>query len=218
MSKSEETRERLSETAVRLLRTRGFSGTTMRLLAEEAGVSVGNAYYYFPSKDDLVQELYLHIQIEHRAALGTFLDEEPRFQERLAGVLHRGFEIAAKYHAFGAEFIGSALPPDSATSPFGPDAGAARDMAVDLFRTVVAGSDLKAPADLRAELPELLWFMFMAAIMFWVFDRSEDQRRTHELIDKLVPMTTRLIGLSRLPLIKGQVDDMLEIFRMVQGL
>ena len=34
----------------------GYDGTTMRGIAQAAGVSVGNAYYYFDSKEHLIQE------------------------------------------------------------------------------------------------------------------------------------------------------------------
>jgi len=52
------TRDAIVEAALELFRERGFEGTTMRAVAERAGVSVGNAYYYFSSKDELVQGFY----------------------------------------------------------------------------------------------------------------------------------------------------------------
>ena len=61
-TKSEATREVLVETALRLFRERGYEKTTMRLIATEAGVSQGNAYYYFDGKDAFVQELYARLQ------------------------------------------------------------------------------------------------------------------------------------------------------------
>lgn len=45
--KSEQTRALILETAMRLFQERGYDKTTMRAIAQEAGVSVGNAYYYF---------------------------------------------------------------------------------------------------------------------------------------------------------------------------
>ena len=66
-SRGIETREKLVETALRLFRDEGFAATTMRKIANEAEVSLGNAYYYFASKDELVHELYLVIQRDHRA-------------------------------------------------------------------------------------------------------------------------------------------------------
>ncbi|WAP51748.1 TetR family transcriptional regulator [Arthrobacter sp. ATA002] len=65
--KSEQTRRQLIESALSLFRTQGYAKTTMRSIAEAAGVSVGNAYYYFRSKDELVAELYRSLEDEHRS-------------------------------------------------------------------------------------------------------------------------------------------------------
>src|SRR5882724_3131030 len=60
--KSEQTRTLILETALRLFRERGYDRTTMRAIADEAGVSVGNAYYYFSSKEHLIQGFYDRMQ------------------------------------------------------------------------------------------------------------------------------------------------------------
>lgn len=44
---------RIREAAARLFARRGFHGTGMRHIAEEAGVSIGALYHYFPSKEDV---------------------------------------------------------------------------------------------------------------------------------------------------------------------
>ena len=66
--RGEQTRQLIRDTAMRLFRERGYAQTTMRAIAQEAGVAVGNAYYYFGSKDHLIQEFYAQSQVEHRAA------------------------------------------------------------------------------------------------------------------------------------------------------
>lgn len=71
--KSEQTRTLILETALRLFRERGYDKTTMRAIAQEAGVSVGNAYYYFSSKEHLVQGFYDRIAEEHQAAVEPIL-------------------------------------------------------------------------------------------------------------------------------------------------
>jgi AcrR family transcriptional regulator len=49
-TKGEQTRELILSTALRLFAEQGYGKTTMRAIATEAGVSVGNAYYYFGSR------------------------------------------------------------------------------------------------------------------------------------------------------------------------
>jgi len=48
--KGEQTRALILNTALDLLRERGYERTTMRAIANQAGVSLGNAYHYFGSK------------------------------------------------------------------------------------------------------------------------------------------------------------------------
>jgi AcrR family transcriptional regulator len=53
-----------------MLEERGYEQTTMRAIAEKAGVSLGNAYHYFGSKDHLIQEFYHRTHEDHlRASL-----------------------------------------------------------------------------------------------------------------------------------------------------
>ncbi len=66
--KAEQTRARIVEAALELFRAKGYEATTMRAIADHAGVSTGNAYYYFKSKDLLLEAFYNQIHIEHAAA------------------------------------------------------------------------------------------------------------------------------------------------------
>lgn len=45
--------ERIVQAAVKLFASKGFHGTSMRALAEKAGVSIGAIYHHFASKDDV---------------------------------------------------------------------------------------------------------------------------------------------------------------------
>ena len=65
---SDDTKALVRATALRLFRERGYAATTMRAIAQEAGVATGNAYYHFASKDHLVQELYLDVTREQATA------------------------------------------------------------------------------------------------------------------------------------------------------
>lgn len=53
-----QTRDRLARAALELFTTRGFHGTTTPLIAARAGVAEGTIYRHFPSKDDLLNEVF----------------------------------------------------------------------------------------------------------------------------------------------------------------
>lgn len=84
-AKSEQTRTLILETALRLFAERGYDKTTMRAIAQEAGVSTGNAYYYFSSKEHLVQGFYDRIAGEHAAAVRPVLTDEAELADRIRG-------------------------------------------------------------------------------------------------------------------------------------
>ncbi|MDP3152109.1 MAG: helix-turn-helix domain-containing protein [Archangium sp.] len=53
----EATRQTLLEAAVRLFARQGYSATSIRALASEAGVALGLLYHYFPSKEAVLEAL-----------------------------------------------------------------------------------------------------------------------------------------------------------------
>jgi AcrR family transcriptional regulator len=215
--KAEQTRRAISDAAMRLFREGGYDATTMRAIASEAGVSLGSAYYYYSSKEHLIQEFYAQLQVSHAAASADLLAHESAFAARLLGVLTEWVNAAAPYHEFAGKFFKNAAEPSSALSPFSPESTEAREASVALYRTVVAGSDLKLAPALREEMPELLWLMQMGIVLFWVHDTSPDQARTRTLIRAVVPMVDQLARLTRLPLVRGLANDVVALVRTLRG-
>jgi hypothetical protein len=65
--------------------------------------------------------------------------------------------------------------------------------------------------ELRPELPELLWLYEMGVVLFWVHDRSAGCRRTRMLVDRTVPLLDRVIGLSRLRLLRPVTREIVQL-------
>jgi len=215
-AKGEQTRELILSTALRLFREQGYGKTTMRAIANEAGVSVGNAYYYYGSKDHLMQAYYDLLQDQHREVVEPILAAEKAFVPRLAGVLRAWLDVAAPYHEFAGTFFKTAADPRSPLSPFSDESRPARDASIDVFRRVIDGSDLKLPGDLKSELPELLWLLQMGVVLFWVHDQTDDVRRTRVLVDRAVPLVDRLLRLTRIPGVRGVTNDVVALIRSIR--
>lgn len=209
--KAEQTRTTIVAAAMRLFRTAGYDKATMRAIAAEAGVSVGNAYYYFGSKEHLVQAFYDQLQEEHAVAAVEVLATERSFAARLSGVLLAWLDVAEPHHAFAGQFFKNAADPTSPLSPFSEESAPARDASVAIFADLLAGSDAKVTPALRGELPELLWLLHMGLVLFWVYDASPGQARTRTLVRGVVPIVDKLVRLSRLPVVRGVVDDVVAL-------
>src|SRR5579859_2112263 len=138
-TKGEQTRAAILEVALRMFREQGYEATTMRAIAKEAGVATGNAYYYFDSKEELIQEYYARNQAEHAAACRAMLDTETRLGPRLRGVLRALIDVQAPYHAFAAKLYKHAAEPASPLSPFSKESSPTRNAAIDLYTEVIAG-------------------------------------------------------------------------------
>jgi AcrR family transcriptional regulator len=215
--RGERTQQVIVDTALRLFRERGYEDTTMRAVAKEAGVSVGNAYYYFASKEHLVQEFYLRLQTEHSAASQGVLAQESEFGPRLSGVLHAWLDVAGPYHSFAAQFFKIAAEPTSPLSPFSAESSPSRDAAIELMQQVLDGSTAKLDPDLRADLPELLWLLTLGIVLYWVHDQTAEQVNSRLLIDRAVPLVDRLVSLSRLRMMRSVSRDVIALARLLRN-
>jgi AcrR family transcriptional regulator len=200
--KGEQTKALILETALEIFHERGYEQTTMRAIAKKANLSLGNAYYYFHSKEHLIQAFYHRTHEEHLAASLPALEKERTLKNRLLTVMRLKIDTIEPYHEFAAALFKTAANPTSPLNPFSDESDPVRKESIELFAQVVDGSNTTVPKDLRAELPYLLWVYHMGITLFWIHDRSPKHRRTYRLVDHTVDLVAKLITLASNPLMR----------------
>ena len=202
ISKGDQTKALILETALEMFRERGYDETTMRAIAQKAGVSLGNAYYYFRSKEYLIQAFYQRLHESHVAAALPALENDKTLRARLLTVMRTKMETMEPYHQFAGVLFKTAGNPQSPLNPFADETDPVRDASIQLFATVIEGTKARIPNDLRAELPYLLWVYSMGVVLFWIHDQSPKHRRTHRLIEHTVDLLDKLIHLASNPFMR----------------
>ena len=200
--KGEQTKALILNTALEMLRERGYENTTMRAIAKEAGVSLGNAYHYFSSKDALIQAFYQQTHDEHLSRSSRGLRRATSLKERLLSVMRVKISTLEPYHEFAGVLFKTAADPRSPLNPFAAESDPVRQDSIKLFESLVSETRSRIPDDLRAELPYLLWLYHMGIILFWIHDKSPARARTYRLIDQTVDLLDRLISLASNPLMR----------------
>jgi len=201
-NKGGQTKALILETALEMFRERGYEQTTMRAIAQKAGVSLGNAYYYFHSKELLIQAFYHRTHEEHLSASMPMLEKEVTLKARLLAVMRLKVATLEPYHEFAGVLFKTAAHPESSLNPFAADSDPVRRASIQLFEDAIEGSNARIPKDLRAELPYLLWLYHMGIILFWIHDSSRKRARTYRLIDHTVDLVDRLVSLASNPLMR----------------
>jgi AcrR family transcriptional regulator len=202
ISKGDQTKALILETALEMFRERGYDETTMRAIAQKAGVSLGNAYYYFSSKEYLIQAFYQRLHDSQVAVALPALENEKTLKARLLTVMRSRMEIMEPYHQFAGVLFKTAAHPQSPLNPFADGTDPVRQASIQLFEKVLEGTKVRVPDDLRAELPYLLWVYSMGIVLFWIHDSSTRHRRTYRLIDRTVELLDKLIHLASNPFMR----------------
>jgi AcrR family transcriptional regulator len=213
--RGETSRAAILGAALDLFQQRGYDATTMRAIADHAGVSLGSSYHYFPSKEHLVLEFYRHTHELHAAAIAPLLSREKDLASRLRGTIRAVVITCEPFHTVAGSIFSTVANPSSPLNPFGAAARPLRDEVVALYAEVVRGSDARVPADIAEMLPLMLWLYQMGILYFWIFDRSPGRLRTLEVIDETTDLIVRLIGLANVPILRGSRK---RILGMIKGI
>ena len=217
-TKSERTRALIREVALRSFRERGYDATTIRLIAQEAGISVGTTNYHFASKNDLVQELYLDVQLAHRDAVSPLLSTTDDLVDRLALVFRTGLAELEPYHRFAPEFLSAAMSPRSSVNPLSDESTPSRDIVVGVFRDAVTGAKKKSlPAEFEDTLPSALMIAHLLLALFWVYDSSPGQRRTQRLLEGGLRLLRLSLPLLRVRVLRAPLRELLDLISEVRA-
>ena len=215
--RGETSRAVILNAALDLFQERGYEATTMRAIADRAGVSLGSSYHYFASKEHLVLEFYRHTHELHAAAIAPLLQREKDLATRLRGTIRAVVVTCEPFHAVAGSIFSTVANPSSPLNPFGATSKPLRDEVIQLYSEVVAGSDARIAADIAEMLPMTLWLYQMAILYFWIFDNSPGRLRTLEVIDETTELIVRLIGLANLPVLRGSRKRILSLMKSIVG-
>jgi AcrR family transcriptional regulator len=203
--KGERTREEILDAAIRLFGERGFERTTLRAIADEAGVSLGLTYRYFDGKDALVVALYARLTEQFVARLDAL--PEGRWVDRARFALDASFDVLGPHREVLSALTGAAgsNAPDAMHAPV----VASRDeVRAGFVRAVCGATD--APRG-GARLGEALYLAHLGLLLFWLLDRSPDQEATRRLRAWGAAVAPQVGFLLALPVVGGVAAELIAI-------
>ncbi len=190
-AKGAQTREHLLDNTLKLFTQKGYAATTMRDIAAASQTSLGLAYRYFASKDELVLALYARLTNE----LAEDMRSLPRVSlaERYKRAMQLMLAQLAPYRNAFEAIGGSLLAPQSGVAVLGERTLRIRREVRQLFLSLVSGAS-DAPRGQQAhDLTALLSAAHLLLLLFWLHDRTPAERATQELLK----LTCDMLALAR---------------------
>ncbi|MCU7722858.1 TetR/AcrR family transcriptional regulator [Actinoplanes sp. KI2] len=99
-----ETHALVRRTALRLFTEQGYEATSLRQIADELGINKASLYYYFDSKEAILQSLFDERGTEAEQLL-TWLREQPRTPDLLAAAVLRWVDSFSAEKLQGIRFM-----------------------------------------------------------------------------------------------------------------
>jgi AcrR family transcriptional regulator len=198
------TEQRLFQLATSLIAERGFESTTLREVADRAGVSVGLLYRYFPSKHAIVIALYDQLS----AAYALEASEMPpgRWCDRFIFALETSLRVLGP-HRSTLRALAPVIVSDAEEGVFARATAFSRERVQNVFATVVLDAGDAPRRKTAVALGRLLYLAHLGVILWWLLDRTPQQRATVGLISLLRQVLPSAALTLRLPRIRGFVDS-----------
>jgi AcrR family transcriptional regulator len=196
--------------ALGLIAKRGYEATTLRDIAKEAEVSVGLLYRYFPSKQAIVLALYDELSADYAREAA---DLPPgRWRDRFLFALNKSLDVL-RPHRVALRALTPVMVGDPEEGIFSASTAFSRIRVQRVFEEAVVGSS-DAPKPLLAEaLGRLLYLVHLAVLLWWLLDKSSNQRATRVLVsltEQLLPSAALTL---RVPPVRRFVTSVDELIR-----
>jgi AcrR family transcriptional regulator len=166
----------------------------MRDIARAAGMSLGAAYYYFPSKEAIVFAFYDGNQADAEAIAERTTGDA---RAQLGALFHGKLRSVRDHRRLLGSIVQRLVDPGDPVSAFSAHTRAIRDRAIAVFERPLRGVGL--PAESIRLVARSLWLLQLAALLIYVNDTSRGQRRTHGLVDDALDLLVPMLPLLATP-------------------
>jgi AcrR family transcriptional regulator len=209
----ESTRARILAVALDLFRRKGFERATMREIAERAGLSLGAAYHYFGSKEEIALAFYREHLARHREVAETALASARDLRSRLEAVFASGLDVRGPDRPVLAALARTVLDVEHPLSLFADETRDVREGSIGLMREAVRCDEV--PEDLREPLALALWALHLGLMLRLVLDDTPGQRATRSLMEGALDLVPPVVAILGSPLATPMREKLLAV--MVEG-
>lgn len=161
--KGERTRQHIIDVAMARFERDGFTATSMRTIASEAGVSLGLAYRYFDAKEGIVAAFYQQIAQALAAQPIAGVTLGARFQ----GVMRAKFSLLDHHRRAMGSLLAAMLDPDGPVGILSPATAEIREATRATLRAVIEGA-ANVPLAAVDPLVRVAWFGHVLLLLAWV--------------------------------------------------
>ena len=175
------TRERILETATRLLMGSGWNGTTTRDIAAAAGIATGTLFNYFPTKEAIAATLISDALQRGAHQFSLARDANNSLAADLFSLIWTGLSHLREYRKFLAPAAETIFSPLARSSPHSPGDSIRVDHLELVQATVI---DHGFPVPLSPVTMQLYWTLYLGVFAFWAADESPGQEDTLALLDQ----------------------------------
>lgn len=117
LTKSEISQRRVLDSAAKIFRDNGYAGTTMRAIADDAGLKAGSIYYHYKSKDELISAMLdlgmssVIVAVKHALSM---LPQEASAHERIRTAVYAHLSAIIEYgdYTLAARRVFGQVPED----------------------------------------------------------------------------------------------------------
>jgi AcrR family transcriptional regulator len=209
-AEGEATRLRLYETAIALIGERGYEAATLRDVAARADVSPALLYRYFPNKRSVVLTLY--DELSEAFARDAVDMPQGKWRDRFVYALEVSLRTLGP-HRVTLRALAPVMVGDADEGVFAQNTAFSRTKVQSVFHEVVRHATDPPRQPLADALSQLLYLAHLGVILWWLLDRSPNQRATTQLmalIRQLLPSAALSLHLRP---VRGFVQSAADLFR-----
>ncbi|AJE80421.1 regulatory protein TetR [Streptomyces albus] len=192
-TKAARTRERILDAAAHVLSRKGYSGTRLGDIAEQAQIQAPAIYYYFGSREELIEEVMwagVHRLHQHvSGALEQLPADTPPMEQILKAVeAHLHIELELSDFATAAIRNAGQLPEELRTRQLAAEAEYSK-----LWRGLL--TDLNAAGQLRSDLDPIIAHLLVVGALNWAAEWWNPRRGSFDAVVRSAQSLVRY-GLS----------------------
>jgi AcrR family transcriptional regulator len=203
-------RDRLYVTAIQMIAGRGYEATTLRDIAKEAGVSLGLLYRYFPGKQAVVLALYDELSSDYARQAAEM--PPGRWRDRFIFALKASIDVL-RPHQKALRALTPVLVGDPDEGIFSTSTAFSRVRVQHVFEHAVVGASDAPKQPLAAALGRLLYLVHLTVLLWWLLDKSSNQRATAALVSLTQQLLPSAALALRVPPVRRFVISVDELVR-----